>query len=184
MKRSAYGKPAKTVAPGHAVAIDSRPRGATTGGRYYAAFAILAALCMTWGLPAAGQGLIPMPDADAEETVDAPVDAGESALRRFEIVTLTALPFAAIHSFLIVKGVRVASEGAISADVDGSDWNYVGLGAAALAVGIGFYDYMRMRGKDRNETLLPSPPPPRNMLDSVGRAPRWSTPLAALSIHF
>jgi hypothetical protein len=110
--------------------------------------------------------------------------AGESAIRRFEIVTLTALPFTAIHSFLIVKAVRVASEGSIAADVDGSDWNYVGLGAATLAIGIGMYDYLRMRGKDRNEQLLPSPPPPANLMEPVGRAPRWSVPLASFSVTF
>ena len=154
--------------------------------RHTWALVTLAAIFGTWGAVAWGQAPIPMraPDADGAETVETESDAGESALRRFEIVTLTALPFTAIHSFLIVKGVRVASEGNISADVDWSDWNYVGLGTVTLAIGIGLYDYLRMRGKDRNEPLLPSPPPPTNLMEPVGRAPRWSAPLASLSVAF
>ncbi len=130
------------------------------------------------------QTLSPTPDLTAADAVEDAEIVGESAIRRFEIVTLTALPFTAIHSFLIVKGVRVASEGSIAADVDGADWNYVGLGAATLAIGIGVYDYLRMRGKDRNEQLLPSPPPPVNLLEPTARAPRWRVPLAAFSLTF
>ena len=147
---------------------------------------MLALLCAGIATPAWSQTLIPTPapDLTTVETADSEEIAGESAIRRFEIVTLTALPFTAIHSFLIVKGVRVASEGNIAADVDGSDWNYVGLGAATLAIGIGVYDYLRMRGKDRNEQLLPSPPPPVNLLEPPARAPQWSVPLASLSVTF
>jgi hypothetical protein len=147
---------------------------------------VLALLCGALTTTAWCQTLSPTPVPDLT-TAAAPAEAesaGESALRRFEIVTLTALPFTAIHSFLIVKGVRVASEGNISADVEDSDWNYVGLGAATLAIGIGVYDYLRMRGKDRNEQLLPSPPPPANLLEPAAHAPRWRVPLASFSMTF
>ena len=153
------------------------------------ALALLALLLVAWTTTAHGQAPTPLPAPDpltprAPDAVEATASAGESALRRFEIVTLTALPFTAIHSFLIVKGVRVASEGNISADVEDSDWNYVGLGAATLAIGIGVYDYLRMRGKDRNEQLLPSPPPPANLLEPAAHAPRWRVPLASFSMTF
>ena len=38
----------------------------------------------------------------------------ESALRRFEIVTLISLPFTAIHSFLVVRGVEMVRQNEIA----------------------------------------------------------------------
>ncbi|MBT3265669.1 hypothetical protein HN371_00875 [Candidatus Poribacteria bacterium] len=153
------------------------------------ALALLALLLVAWTTTAHGQAPTPLPAPDpltprAPDAVEATASAGESALRRFEIVTLTALPFTAIHSFLIVKGVRVVSAGNLSAGVEGSDWNIVGASAAGLAIGIGLYDYWRMRGRDRNEPLLPSPPPPTNLMEPVAHAPRWSTPLASFTVTF
>ena len=63
----------------------------------------------------------------------------ESALRRFEIITLTALPFTAAHSYFLMKGYRSLRAGSLAAPVEGGDWNVVIAGAAVLAAGIGFY---------------------------------------------
>ena len=107
----------------------------------------------------------------------------ESALRRFEIITLTALPFTAIHSYAVARAIKIARERTFAADLEGSDWNYVGLGAAAFAVGIGIYDYLKMRGKDRNAPLLPEPPPaPEMPTPSSGLS--GEPPLVALSWRF
>ncbi len=109
----------------------------------------------------------------------------ESALRRFEIVTLTALPFTAAHSYFLMKGYRILRAGSLAAPVEGGDWNVVIAGAAVLAAGIGFYDYFRMKGKDRNESLLPEPPP-RRLETSPNRfsSARFQTPLVAFAARF
>ncbi len=151
--------------------------------------ALLALLLVAWTTTAHAQAPTPLPAPDLSaprptDPVEAAAPPGESALRRFEIVTLTALPFTAIHSFLIVKSVRVVSAGNLSAGVEGSDWNIVGASAAGLAIGIGLYDYWRMRGRDRNEPLLPAPPPPTNLMEPVAHAPRWSAPLASFTVMF
>ncbi|GIX06888.1 MAG: hypothetical protein KatS3mg115_1291 [Candidatus Poribacteria bacterium] len=108
----------------------------------------------------------------------------ESALRRFEIVTLTSLPFTAIHSYLIVRGVKIATEGSLAADLEDRDWNVVGAGAILLAVGIGVYDYLNMRGKDRNAPLLPESPVPRAAPSSSLAPPSPGPVLASLSVAF
>ena len=151
--------------------------------------ALLALLLLAWTTTAHAQAPTPLPAPDLSaprptDPVEAAAPPGESGLRRFEIVTLTALPFTAIHSFLIVKSVRVVSAGNLSAGVEGNDWNIVGASAAGLAIGIGLYDYWRMRGRDRNEPLLPAPPPPTNLMEPVTRAPRWSAPLASFTVMF
>ena len=38
-----------------------------------------------------------------------PEEYSESALRRFEIVTLSSLPFTAIHSYVIMRGVKMVA---------------------------------------------------------------------------
>lgn len=109
----------------------------------------------------------------------------ESALRRFEIVTFTALPFTAAHSYFLMKSYRILRAGSLAAPVEGSDWNVVIAGAAVLAVGIGFYDYYRMKGKDRNESLLPEPPPRRLETDANRfSSARFQAPLIAFAAHF
>ncbi|MDE0020125.1 MAG: hypothetical protein OXT69_01900 [Candidatus Poribacteria bacterium] len=109
----------------------------------------------------------------------------ESALRRFEIVTLTALPFTAAHSYFLMKGYRSIRAGSLAAPVKGGDWNVVIAGAAVLAAGIGFYDYYRMKGKDRNESLLPEPPP-RKLETDANRfsSARFQAPLIAFAARF
>lgn len=82
----------------------------------------------------------------------------ESALRRMEIVTLVSLPFTSIHSYLLVRSVRMIQSGSVATGLSESDWTYVGILAAAMSVSIALYDWSRLRGKDRNEPLLPETP--------------------------
>jgi hypothetical protein len=109
---------------------------------------------------------------DGEPTEEAPAKPyRESALRRFEIITFVSLPFTAIHSYLVVRGVKMVREKNFAAGLEGKDWQAVGVGALTFSVAIGVYDWLRMRGKDRNAPLLPepaSPPSGRSPLSSVG----------------
>ncbi len=133
-------------------------------------------------LPALGQN---QPDPGEIETrVGAPEPYRESALRRFEIITLTSLPFAAIHSYLVVRGYRAATSGSLTTGLRDSDWNAVGIGAAVFAVGIGVYDYMRMRGKDRTKPLLPEPTRPVALPESPTSSAGGPPPLAQLAWRF
>lgn len=83
----------------------------------------------------------------------------ESALRRMEIVALVSLPFTSIHSYLLVRSVRMIQSGSVATGLSEGDWTYVGVFAAAMSVSIALYDWNRLRGKDRNEPLLPETPP-------------------------
>ena len=134
-----------------------------------------------WPLRALGQE---SGTGEIETRLGGPEPYRESALRRFEIVTLTSLPFAAIHSYLVVRGYRAATSGSLTTGLRDSDWNAVGVGAAVFAIGIGVYDYMRMRGKDRTELLLPEPARtaalPASHMPSIGGIP----PLARLAWRF
>ncbi|MBM3214775.1 hypothetical protein FJZ36_07670 [Candidatus Poribacteria bacterium] len=131
------------------------------------------ALCQTAAEPTGAD--------DAEESATA--IRGESTLRRFEIVTLVALPFTAVHSYVVVRSVRVAQAGSLAAGVEGDDWNWVGVGAAGFAIAIAAYDWLRLRGKDRNEPLLPELPTTPSLAPVSRRAP-FGAPLAAFSVRF
>lgn len=83
----------------------------------------------------------------------------ESALRRFEIVTLVSLPFTAIHSFLAVRGVEMIRQNRVAPELDSTDYKIMGASAATLAVFIGFWDWLLTRDKNLSEQLIPTPTP-------------------------
>lgn len=83
----------------------------------------------------------------------------ESALRRFEIVTLVSLPFTAIHSFLAVRGVEMIRQNKVAPDLDSLDFKIMGASAASLALFIGFWDWLHTRDKNLSEQLIPTSPP-------------------------
>ena len=64
----------------------------------------------------------------------------ESALRRFEIVTLVSLPFTAIHSFLAVRGVEMIRQKQVAPELDSADFKIMGISAMSFALFIGFWD--------------------------------------------
>ena len=71
----------------------------------------------------------------------------ESALRRFEVVTLISLPFTAIHSFLAVRGVKMIQNGNIAPELSSTDFKIVGVTAVSYALFIGFWDWLHTHGK-------------------------------------
>ena len=83
----------------------------------------------------------------------------ESALRRFEIVTLVSLPFTAIHSFLAVRGVEMIRQNKVAPELDSVDFKIMGVSAVSLALFIGFWDWLHTRDKNLSEQLIPTPPP-------------------------
>jgi len=86
----------------------------------------------------------------------------ESALRRFEIITLMSLPFTSIQSYLIVRCFEMARQGKVAPKLSDADWKAVQVGAVVLAVAVGIWDWLHTRAVDRNEPLIPNLKPPRS----------------------
>ncbi len=89
-----------------------------------------------------------------------PADYSESALRRFEIVTLSSLPFTAIHSYLVVRGVKMYRENIFAPELTPSDYRVVGIGAVSLSLFIGVWDWLHTRNVDRSAPRVPEPKAP------------------------
>ena len=84
----------------------------------------------------------------------------ESALRRFEIITLSSLPFTAIHSYLVVRGVKMYRENLFAPELTPRDYRIIGIGAASLSLFIGIWDWFHTRNVDRSAPLMPEPEAP------------------------
>ncbi|MXV76620.1 hypothetical protein F4Z99_20425 [Candidatus Poribacteria bacterium] len=89
-----------------------------------------------------------------------PADYSESALRRFEIVTLSSLPFTAIHSYLVVRGIKMYRENIFAPELTPSDYRMVGIGAVSLSLFIGVWDWLHTRNVDRSAPRVPEPKAP------------------------
>ncbi|HIE29549.1 TPA: hypothetical protein EYP66_19945 [Candidatus Poribacteria bacterium] len=92
------------------------------------------------------------PPESAEETAE---PYHESALRRFEIISLVSLPFTAIHSYLLVRGIRMAQQGKIAPKISDTDYKIIGASAVTFSAFIGFWDWLHTRGKDTSQPLIP-----------------------------
>jgi signal peptidase II len=66
----------------------------------------------------------------------------ESPLRRFEIIFTVSLPFTTLHSYAVVRGIKMAQERKVSPKFSKSDWRNVGLGAVGFSAFIGFWDWL------------------------------------------
>lgn len=84
----------------------------------------------------------------------------ESALRRFEIITLSSLPFTAVQSYLVVRGVKMYRENQIAPELSPRDYRIIGIGAASLSLFIGVWDWWRTRDVDISAPRIPEPEPP------------------------
>ena len=108
------------------------------------------------------------PESETEQTE--PVGYSESALRRFEIVTLSSIPFTAIHSYAIMRVVRMLRENKFAPELSPWDYRIVGVGAVSLSVFIGVWDWLHTRNVDRSAPRIPEPetPPPSEGEEPVG----------------
>ena len=77
----------------------------------------------------------------------------ESALRRFEIVFTVSLPFTALHSYLVVRGVEGIRQRKIAPELESSDWNMIG-GLTILFSGfVAFWDWLHVGDEDISEKM-------------------------------
>ena len=93
-------------------------------------------------------------------TQEDPAHYSESALRRFEIVTLSSLPFTAIHSYVVVRGIKMYRENIFAPELTPSDYRMVGIGAVSLSIFIGVWDWLHTRNVDRSAPRVPEPEAP------------------------
>ena len=79
----------------------------------------------------------------------------ESRLRRFEIISLTSIPFTAIHSFLAVRGVKMIQKNKFAPKISDKDYQVIGLCTVTSSILIGLWDLYNNRGKNTSELLIP-----------------------------
>ena len=97
-----------------------------------------------------------------------PAEYSESALRRFEIITLSSLPFTAIHSYVVVRGIKMYRENIFAPELTPTDYRMVGIGAVSLSLFIGIWDWFHTRNVDRSAPRVPEPKvPPAEEEDPV-----------------
>lgn len=84
----------------------------------------------------------------------------ESALRRFEIVTLSSLPFTAVHSYLGVRAVRMIQTNKIAPILTPQNYRVMGISAVSLSLFIGIWDWLHTRNVDRSAPSVPGRKPP------------------------
>ena len=117
-----------------------------------------------------------------------PADYSESALRRFEIITLSSLPFTAIHSYIAVRGVKMYRENLFAPELTPQDYRIVGIGALSLSLFIGVWDWLHTRHVDRSAPRVPEPkePPteeqgPEEAIARLSKIDPWTARYRAIS---
>ena len=98
------------------------------------------------------------PEAETEQME--PERYSESALRRFEIVTLSSIPFTAIHSYVVMRTVKMLRENKFAPELSPADYRIIGIGTASLSVFIGVWDWLHTRNVDRSAPRVPEPETP------------------------
>lgn len=119
-----------------------------------------------------------------QQTEEEPEEYSESALRRFEIITLSSLPFTAIHSYAIVRGIKMYTENQFAPELSPVDYRIIGAGAVSLSLFIGLWDWLHTRKVDRSAPRVPErtvPPTPEEEEPVEGPIARLSntTPYTA-----
>jgi hypothetical protein len=91
----------------------------------------------------------------------------ESALRRFEIVTLSSLPFTAVHSYLGVRGIKMIQTNKIAPELSSLNYRVMGISAVSLSLFIGIWDWLHTRNVDRSAPSVPGYKPPSPPTDEA-----------------
>ena len=99
-----------------------------------------------------------------------PLAYNENRLRRFEIISLTSIPFTAIHSFLAVRGVKMIQQNKFAPQISDKDYQVIGLCTVTSSILIGLWDLYNNRGKNTSELLIPEID--HSHLNQLGLSPR------------
>jgi len=79
----------------------------------------------------------------------------ESALRRFEIVATISVPFTALHSYLIVRGVEMIRQNKVAPKFTESNWAIMGGSTVLLSSLVGLWDWSKTHNEDISEMSSP-----------------------------
>jgi hypothetical protein len=113
-------------------------------------YSILCLMSFILLLPASSSFAQTRQDEDQQPVAEA---YHESALRRFEIVFTVSLPFTALHSYLVVRGIEGVRQRKIAPELERSDWNTIG-GLTILFSGfVAFWDWLHVRDEDVSEKM-------------------------------
>ncbi len=104
--------------------------------------------------------LVVVPYAQTQEQETQHEEYSESALRRFEIITLSSLPFTAIHSYLGVRGVKMIQTNKIAPELSSQNYRVIGICAVSFSLFIGIWDWFHTRNVDRSAPSVPGRKPP------------------------
>ena len=128
---------------------------------------LLSLICLSLVIPQAkAQIESEFPESEAEHTE--PEGYSESALRRFEIITLSSLPFTAIHSYGVMRAIKMLRENKFAPEMSSQDYRIIGIGAVSFSLFIGVWDWLHTRNVDRSAPLVPEPEtPPSEDVDPV-----------------
>lgn len=148
-------------------------------------FTLSLLLILASGPRAFAQMQQPPPEQQPQQAPQEPYQ--ESALRRFEIITLSSLPFTVVHSYLVVRGVKMYRENQFAPELSPQDYRMIGIGAASLSLFIGGWDWWRTRNVDRAAPRVqerePPPPPEEEEQpeegpeeEQIARLPRLNPP--------
>ncbi|HHZ89988.1 TPA: hypothetical protein EYN98_29830 [Candidatus Poribacteria bacterium] len=123
-------------------------------------FLIFLTLVITCNNSIFSQSITEIPEIDEEtetrqEESEELNEYDESALRRFEIITLSSLPFTAVHSFFMVRGIEMIHQNKFSPKLSDQNFRVIGICTACFSLFIGIRDWYITRGKDRSEPLIP-----------------------------
>jgi len=75
----------------------------------------------------------------------------ESAPRRFEIISTISVPFTAIYSYGVVRGVEMARQGKVAPVISQSDWLLAGGLTVVFSGLVGFWDWVNTKDDDISE---------------------------------
>lgn len=98
--------------------------------------------------------------SESETEQPEPVEYSESALRRFEIITLSSIPFTAIHSYGVMRIVKMSLESKFAPELSSQDYRIIGIATVSFSVFIGVWDWLHTRNVDRSAPLVPEPEKP------------------------
>lgn len=104
--------------------------------------------------------MVPQLQAQEHEHGTHHEEYSESALRRFEIITLSSLPFSAVHSYLAVRGVKMIQTNKIAPVLTPQNYRVMGISAVSLSLFIGIWDWFHTRNVDRSAPSVPGRKPP------------------------
>lgn len=79
----------------------------------------------------------------------------ESALRRFEIVATISMPFTAMHSYFIVRGVEMIRQNKVAPTLTETNWAIMGGTTVLLSTLVGLWDWSKTHNEDISEMSTP-----------------------------